>query len=76
MAVDLVRKEDEEKLNLSNQIWGFILQTAEENGWEPEGTSLLDEETEEEKKIGIPQIIRQMKDKVLRKKMLKTLLML
>ena len=50
MAVDLVRKEDGEKLNLSNQIWGFILQTAEENGWEPEGTSLLDEETEEEKK--------------------------
>ena len=45
MAVDLVRKEDGEKLNLSNQIWGFILQTAEENGWEPEGTSLLDEET-------------------------------
>ena len=76
MAVDLVRKEDGEKLNLSNQIWGFILQTAEENGWEPEGTSLLDEETEEEKKIWIPQIIRQMKDKVLRKKMLKTLLML
>ena len=75
MAVDLVRKEDGEKLNLSNQIWGFILQTAEENGWEPEGTSLLDEETEEEKKIGIPQIIRQMKDKVLREKMLKTLLM-
>ena len=50
MAVDLVRKEDGENLNLSNQIWGFILQTAEENGWEPEGTSLLDEETEEEKK--------------------------
>ena len=49
MAVDLVRKEDGEKLNLSNQIWGFILQTAEENGWEPEGTSLLDVETEEEK---------------------------
>ena len=49
MAVDLVRKEDGEKLNLSNQIWGFILQMAEENGWEPEGTSLLDEETEEEK---------------------------
>ena len=76
MAVDLVRKEDGEKLKLSNQIWGFILQTAEENGWEPEGTSLLDEETEEEKKIGTSQIIRQMKDKVLRKKMLKTLLML
>ena len=76
MSVDLVRKEDGERLILSNQIWGFILQTAEENGWEPEGTSLLDEETEEEKKIGIPQIIRQMKDKVLRKKMLKTLLML
>ena len=76
MSVDLVRKEDGERLILSNQIWGFILQTAEENGWEPEGTSLLDEETEEEKKIGIPQIIRQMKDKMLRKKMLKTLLML
>ena len=76
MSVDLVRKEDGERLKLSNQIWGFILQTAEENGWEPEGTSLLDEETEEEKKIGIPQIIRQMKDKLLRKKMLKTLLML
>ena len=32
MAVDLVRKEDGEKLNLSNQICGFILQKAEENG--------------------------------------------
>ena len=76
MAVDLVRKEDGERLNLNNQIWGFILQTAEENGWEPERTFLLDEETEEEKKIGIPLIIPQMKDKVLRKKMLKILLML
>tara|TARA_B100000123_G_C25353256_1_gene263805 strand:- start:171 stop:401 length:231 start_codon:yes stop_codon:yes gene_type:complete len=76
MSVDLVRKEDGERLILSNQIWGFILQTAEENGWEPEGTSLLDEETEKEKKIGIHLIILQMKVKVLRKKMLKTLLML
>ena len=76
MSVDLVRKEDGERLKLSNQIWGFILQTAEENGWEPEGTSLLDEETEKEKKIGIHLIILQMKVKVLRKKMLKTLLML
>ena len=52
MAVDLVRKEDGEKLNLSNQICGFILQKAEENGQEPEGTSLLDAETEEKKRLG------------------------
>ena len=53
MAVDLVRKEDGERLKLSNQIWGFILQMAEENGWEPEGTSLLDEETEEVSKVKV-----------------------
>ena len=76
MAVDLVPKEDRERLNLSNQIWEFIFQTAEENGWEPEGTSLLDGETEEEKKDWDTSDMRQMKDKVLRKKILKTFLML
>ena len=49
MAVDLVRKEDGERLSMPNQMWAFILSAAEVSGWKPQGTSLLDEETEEER---------------------------
>ena len=47
MAIDLVRKEDGERLSMSNQMWAFLLSSAETTGWKPSGTTLLDEETEE-----------------------------
>ena len=49
MAIDLVRKEDGERLSMPNQMWAFLLSSAEATGWKPSGTTLLDEETEEER---------------------------
>lgn len=49
MAFDLVRKEDGERLSIPNQMWAFLLSSAEAAGWKPAGTTLLDEETEEER---------------------------
>ena len=49
MATDLVRKEDGERLSMSNQMWAFLLTSAEATGWKPAGTTLLDDETEEER---------------------------
>ena len=49
MSVDLVRKEDGERLSMTNQMWAFILTAAEVSGWKPSGTSLINEETEEER---------------------------
>lgn len=49
MAVDLVRKDDGERLSMSNQIWAFLLSSAEGSGWVASGTTLMDEETEEER---------------------------
>jgi hypothetical protein len=49
MAVDLVRKDDGERLSMPNQMWAFLLTSAEAFGWNPSGTTLMDEETEEER---------------------------
>jgi hypothetical protein len=49
MAVDLVRKDDGERLSMPNQMWAFLLASAEASGWVPSGTTLTDEETEEER---------------------------
>jgi len=49
MAVDLVRKDDGERLSMANQMWAFLLTSAEASGWVPMGTTLMDEETEEER---------------------------
>ena len=46
MAIDLVRKDDGERLSMPNQMWAFLLSSAEATGWVPSGTTLLDEETE------------------------------
>ena len=49
MAIDLVRKDDGERLSMPNQMWAFLLSSAEASGWKPSGTTLFDEETEEER---------------------------
>ena len=49
MSVDLVRKEDGERLSMPNQMWAFLLSAAEASGWKPSGTTIIDEETEEER---------------------------
>jgi hypothetical protein len=49
MAIDLVRKDDRERLSMPNQMWAFLLSSAETTGWKPSGTTLMDEETEEER---------------------------
>lgn len=49
MAIDLVRKDDGERLSMPNQMWAFLLSSAEATGWKPSGTTLFDEETEEER---------------------------
>jgi hypothetical protein len=33
MAIDLVRKEDGERLSMPNQMWAFLLSSAEATGW-------------------------------------------
>ena len=49
MAVDLVRKDDGERLSMPNQMWAYLLSSAEASGWKPSGTTLMDEQTEEER---------------------------
>jgi len=49
MAVDLVRKDDGERLSMPNQMWAYLLTSAEASGWKPSGTTLMDGETEEER---------------------------
>ena len=34
---------------MPNQMWAFLLTSAEASGWVPMGTTLMDEETEEER---------------------------
>jgi hypothetical protein len=44
MAYSLSRLGDGETFDVSNFVYGSILQIAEKHGWIPDGTCLLDEE--------------------------------